>query len=980
MSMSEASTLRIKKIGELDIMVDVCKHRRHGVEENIKNGIVVPILECLGWDNPRDMDFEHRKDDGSADILLRDEGKMKLVVECKSIEVKIERTRTQSIDYAYHRGTKFAVLTNGITWEILPTFVEGVPPEKIIPYFKFTLAQIIESPEFIYELISKDSMERLEKAVSKKEDALRKRVDESYFLESLNGFRFRVYQLLRDHFNEAYDKDLQFTESVNDWIKKTNANKDWNWIKEADVNMDFYDLVHNLLESKGIKVDKTNLKKNFGGNGSKDKNAMEIIRNAGIPADWIDKLCFEGAYALINRVIFLRMYEDRMNDIPFTNYIIDTLTDDMSSEDLSAVIKTLFTKVASRFPSMYKVPLYDGINISDVKWEASVFKDILQHTQEHNFSLIDRDLLGDVYQNHTPRQIRKAFGQFYTDPALARYMVERVDSLRKLSDEHIIVDPACGSGTFLLAAYDLLKARLIENGIEQGPAHKHILEQALVGIDIDSFAVQLATMNLLLRDTNTAADPKGIVQGNSVAENLSGYGERNEKNGEDNPRGINELLSEIKKNSPEGIEVVIGNPPHHPISSKLSEYLPVFEGYFKGLSNGLANIASLFLIRWLQKLSPKGILSFILPKAFIWNESYSKVRNYVSRNFKIIEIVDLGKAWDEVGLEQIIIFLQKPDRGEELKLTHEVSIISGVEDPNMLVDKQAMVHYLNQSSLAPEGTIWRLYEHDASFPEMGNFWRRIEDKAERLGNISKIFRGYAKSTVESISTSRRSSTSQKICLAGHNIGYTRKFTCWTLILDKVIWANPDNLSISKPSNNSKDKLTLMKKPKIVCKRLVSSDVKVDAYLDIKGEYFSIDTITNVVLNDDNEYDLSFIYGVLNSIVGTLYLRDIVFNRSTLTMDLDTAYLGKLPIPKVPRNIQLVIGSKAKAIQDNAMSLKSSERANAARRLGGLIEDLDHLVLSAFGENEMYNDLRLLRNPAGDLEQTSLSEFNEENLE
>ncbi len=974
MPISESSIQRIKQIGALDIMADVCKHRRHGVEENIKNGLVVPILEALGWDNPRDMDFENRKSDGSADILLSDNGERRLVVECKSIEVRIERNRIQAIDYAYHRGTKFSVLTNGVSWELLPTFVEGVPPERITPYFKFTLAQITQDPELIYNLISKGSLEGLEKAVIKKEDALKKRVDESYFLDSLKSFRFRVYQLLRNHFDNTYNKELQFTKSVNDWVENTRADKDWNWVKESEVNLDFWNLVRTLLESNGIKCEKSNLKKMFGNNGTKDEKAQEIIRKAGIPVDWIDKLCFEGAYAFINRILFLRMYEDRMNDTPFTGYFINAFSENLSDEELSATIKMLFAKISSRFPSMYKVPLYDGIFISDVKWESSVFKDILRHTQEHNFSLIDRDLLGDVYQNHTPREIRKAFGQFYTDPGLAKYIVERIDSVNRLSAEHIIVDPACGSGTFLLAAYDLVKSRLIESHIEPGPAHEYILERVLVGIDIDSFAIQLATMNLLLRDTNTAADPQRIIQGNSIVDSLTGYHNKEGKADEKSTKGFMELLNEIKDNSPEGIEVVIGNPPHHPISNDDNDYSLAFKTYFKGLSNGLTNISSLFLIKWLLKLSPKGILAFILPKTFVWNESYSKVRDFVSRNYRIIEIVDLGKAWDEVGLEQIIIFLQRPERGSKPDEEDIVSIISGVEDPNMLMDNQAMKHYVKQGSLAPQGTMWRLYDHDAFFPEMDKFWSRIESSSERLGNISYIFRGYPKKKVELFSRSRQGSPAQKIFLAGHNIGFTRNFTCWTLSLDNVLWANPNDVSSSKISKDATDKFVLMNRAKIVCKRLVSSDVKVDAYLDLKGEYYSIDTITNVVLKDGVEFDLSFVYGVLNSIVGTLYLRDLVFNRSTLTMDLDASYLGMLPIPKVSKEKQIQIGAMARQIQEKAMNMKIGEREKATLKLSGLIEELDKLVLSAFNEDTMYNQLRMLRNPINDLEQTSLTEF------
>jgi hypothetical protein len=973
MTIPKGALERITEVASLDIHRDVCKGRRHGVEENIKTGIVIPILEAIGWLNPQDMDFEHRKKDGAADILLKHEGTSPIVVECKSVEIRISSDRVQALGYAQKRGAKYAVLTNGISWEILPTWVEGVPIERITPYYVLTLSGIRKNPEAIYALLSQESLSKLDELVKEKRESLRRRIDEEAFLLSLTKFRFSLYQLIRKHFDAHYPKDPAFKACVDDWLTKNPSAQGWSWIREAEDDNDFWNLIRGRLRDEGIPDDWALLRRRSGKQGLSDQRICQALREGGIPLDWIDRLCFEGAYAFVNRVLFLRMYEDRIaGGTAISRPLSQLLPESGSKAGVQAAIRLLFERVANLFPSLYSVPLYDNVLAESIDWEASVLRAILDHTQKHNFSELDRDLLGDVYQHHTPRPIRRALGQFYTDPTLARYMFDRAAELVGISEEEVVVDPACGSGTFLLAAYDRLKQGLMAKGMKPAGAHEFLLRNSLVGIDVDAFAVQLATMNLLLRDTSVGPSVNGVVQGNSLTQSMDGFGEEASEKGTE-IRSLHHILERARRQSPNGLRIVLGNPPHHPVRKDNPTYESAFASYFSSLQDGLTNISSMFLVRWASFLSPGGVLAFILPKVFVWNESYGKVRDWISDKFQLIEIIDLGKAWDEVGLEQIILVVRRPLSKQKPNQESEVKVLSGVDSPDMLAEGQVLSHSVKQRDLARKGMMWRLYAADPEFPRMPYIWRKVESDSVPLSDVADIFRGYPKADVEEVGGLRRGAPSQRRFLAGRNIGFDRNFTCWSLSLDEVLWADPQ--MVAGGGEIGERKLAMMKRPKVVCKRLVSSDVKVDAWLDESGNFLSIDTVTNIVPKQDCGFRLDYLYGVLNSILGTVYLRDMVFNRSILTMDMDTPYLGKIPIHRASESDQKDIGLTAARIQKTAAELSTKDRTRAAARVAGLLDELDRKVLRAYGVEDHYDTFRALRKPSAyDPSQTQLTDF------
>ncbi|MGI0090423.1 MAG: hypothetical protein ACREBS_01815, partial [Nitrososphaerales archaeon] len=87
-------------LSKLDVLNEVCLGRKSGTEENVKIKVVIKLLNLLGYDTQKDMDFEHHVYDKRADIALLVDSKPKVIVETKSLEKKLDEYKVQALEYA----------------------------------------------------------------------------------------------------------------------------------------------------------------------------------------------------------------------------------------------------------------------------------------------------------------------------------------------------------------------------------------------------------------------------------------------------------------------------------------------------------------------------------------------------------------------------------------------------------------------------------------------------------------------------------------------------------------------------------------------------------------------------------------------------------------------------------------------------------------------------------------------------------------
>lgn len=127
-----------------------------------------------------------------------------------------------------------------------------------------------------------------------------------------------------------------------------------------------------------------------------------------------------------------------------------------------------------------------------------------------------RDLLKQLYQNLMPKKLRHALGEYYTPDWLAERLLNQLCGAPEkglpamLPPEKRLLDPACGSGTFLVLAIKRVKAYAEEHMLPEGRVLEQVL-QNIVGFDLNPLAVISARTNYLLALGNLLPHRQGEV-------------------------------------------------------------------------------------------------------------------------------------------------------------------------------------------------------------------------------------------------------------------------------------------------------------------------------------------------------------------------------------------------------------------------------------------------------------------------------------
>lgn len=109
-----------------------------------------------------------------------------------------------------------------------------------------------------------------------------------------------------------------------------------------------------------------------------------------------------------------------------------------------------------------------------------------------------QDLLKKLYHRLVSPHIRKALGEYYTPDWLAQRLLDMLDGGKFRGDPNIrLLDPACGSGTFLLLTINAIRRNSMAQSIGEGELLRKICHN-VVGIDLNPLAVIAARTNYLL--------------------------------------------------------------------------------------------------------------------------------------------------------------------------------------------------------------------------------------------------------------------------------------------------------------------------------------------------------------------------------------------------------------------------------------------------------------------------------------------------
>ncbi len=386
----------------------------------------------------------------------------------------------------------------------------------------------------------------------------------------------------------------------------------------------------------------------------------------------------------LDRLIFIRICEDRRIMEPRQlAEVADNWEYSGKRVSMTNDLNALFHEVNDRLNG----EIFKPHACEKIDWDinaslvAGIIKNLYFPASPYLFDKIPVELLGSIYERYLGKtirvtatravvedkpEVRKAGGVYYTPKYIVDYIVsqtvgkliegktpKQIASLR-------ILDPACGSGSFLLGAYQRLldyhkqyytdharartenaaQPRLI--AAEEGGEFKLSLEEKaailrnnIYGVDIDPQAVEITMMSLYIK---MLEDERGILSGRALlprlrdnikcGNSLIGYDIgplSEEERARINPFDWNsksEGFGEIMANG--GFDAVIGNPPYGAsFGQGEAEY---FQGKYKCFG-GVKDVYTCFMEAGITRLRIHGRLSFIVPSAWLGGPQYAILRD-----------------------------------------------------------------------------------------------------------------------------------------------------------------------------------------------------------------------------------------------------------------------------------------------------------------------------------------------------------------
>lgn len=411
-------------------------------EANTRKNFILPLFEALGWDIREDVMEEDPVISGRVDYSFRLNHITQFLLEAKSIPVNLDKDEWAKQTVEYGWN-------RGVPWVVLSDF-EGL---KL-----FNSEESVKKPKAIFDFKHDQYLENFDKL----------------WLLSKESFE-----------NNLLDKTLT---SFGIGQKRVKVNE--------------------LLASDLVRWRDT-LTQNF---KSWNSNIDKEILN-------------ESVQRILDRLIFIRVIEDKgLEDKFLWQTFQKWKINAFKPYNFVELLIPLFRK----FDKIYNSNLFLEHQCEKLDTEGVPFKKIIpslysnqQEQVSYRFDAINADVLGKVYEQYLghlqkgkeDKGKRKKQGIYYTPTYIVDYITrntvgKKIEELEGLAKKQSIkiLDPACGSGSFLINAFDYLNQyfRKINNekvGNDGSTALRkfRILNENIFGVDLDDQAIEIARLNLLLQ-------------------------------------------------------------------------------------------------------------------------------------------------------------------------------------------------------------------------------------------------------------------------------------------------------------------------------------------------------------------------------------------------------------------------------------------------------------------------------------------------
>jgi len=713
----------------------------------------------------------------------------------------------------------------------------------------------------------------------------------------------------------------------------------------------------------------------------------------------------ELAQRTLDRLVFLRFLEDKGIE---PQRFVDRFGESGTAwED--------FIAASARLDRIYNGIVYkhhDVLDSDKFRVDDSAFANIcggLAHVNSaYDFNAVPIHILGSIYErflgkvivttDHRAKvvekpEVRKAGGVYYTPQYIVRYIVENtVGKLiaRKTPDEVAemrFADIACGSGSFLLGAFDLLltyhghyynenpgKARKGECVARDGKLHlslgkkREILLNNIYGVDIDAQAVEVCQLSLYLKllqeETEASARQyvldfehtarlkkllpdlsKNIVCGNSLIgpDILEGRLFAREEETKLNPMDFEQRFAQIMNRG--GFDAIVGNPPYVLLQDEFRDNRQL--AYLRSkyaVASYKVDTYHLFMERGIRLTRPGGRCAMITPANFLTNNYLAALRRFMLERSAIDHIlVADGGVFRGISVDNAIFVVQAGEATRDsFAIIHSTPEASALrEESKMLISpteamKQAQVLFTGQRD-GRHSVLWERTEQ-VSVPLRAvahvNFGKQLRDRKKFTRDVIEV------------ASAHRIPKGYRPCYTGRDV--SRYGIHW----GKLACMNSD---VAR-QGGCWDARRQDAENKLVTRQI---GVYPQFGIDLLG-YQCLNTVFMVNVYADG-YDPRFLLGVLNSELLQRLWTERFFDQRRTFPKIKGTYLEQLPIRRIDfsdatdksRHDEIVakVEARLEAKKQLAKAKTDKDKTYYENKCAALDRQIDRLVYDLYGLTE-----------------------------
>lgn len=357
------------------------------------------------------------------------------------------------------------------------------------------------------------------------------------------------------------------------------------------------------------------------------------------------------AFDEISKLLFAKMQDEReveqgfkddQNRAPKSSYEFKINKDELP-EEVGRRIKEIFERAKNKYPEIFESTTED---IKYIKLRFPTIFHIVEELQSYTLQETTIDIKGATYELFIKGTFTgKGLGQFFTPREIVEFMVDIVEPKRK----HFILDPACGSGGFLITCmnrvFDEIDELYRQRGLDNPKQEKwKFATKHLFGIDLNERMTWVAKMNMVMHG--------------------DGHGGIFTHDGLKDSERIEPILDIVKKRG--GFDIILTNPP---FGSKIKNQ-GILAEYELGRGRKSQLTEVLFIERCLKLLKPEGILGIVVPDGVLSNMTLKYVRDFVREKSVILAVISLPAETFQPygsGMKTSLLFLKKKDEFGKLK-------------------------------------------------------------------------------------------------------------------------------------------------------------------------------------------------------------------------------------------------------------------------------------------------------------------------